>query len=270
MMDQTETFGAESPPHQQSALAPPPDLSIVVPALDEQDNVQPLVKELDEPLTGSGISWETIVVNDGSRDETGARLAELIPTNHRLRVITLSPHRGKSAAMAAGIGAARAPLIGFLDADLQNPPADLVAMARRMLDEADFALLQGWRRERCDSRPRRIASRVGFAARAWILGDRTEDAGCGLRVLRREFAIRLPLEFEGMHRFVAPLVGMLGGRVEEMPVGHRPRNSGQSKYGVGPLRRGCGGLLDLLAVRWMQWRHGHSGEPTATPGTRRS
>ena len=256
-MEPKETDG----PCRLPPPAPGPDLSIVIPAEDEQDNVGPLVAELDRELASTGLCWETIVVNDGSRDETARRLADLSAANSRLRALNFTRHRGKSAAMSAGIAAAHGQLIGFLDAVLQNPPADLICMVRRMLAEADIALVQGWRHERCDSWARRIASRVGFAARTWVLGDRTKDAGCGLRVMRRGFASRLPLEFEGMHRFVAPLVTMLGGRVVEMPVGHRPRHSGRSKYGVGALRRGCGGMLDLLAMRWMQWRHGTPDRP---------
>lgn len=243
-----------------------PAVSIVVPVHDEEDNVIPLVEEIVRTFGDAGARHEIIVVDDGSRDRTAGRLREARKCHAGLRTVSLGGHRGKTAAMAAGIAEARAPLVGFLDGDLQNDPRDLLAMVATMHAEPGLTLLQGCRSDRCDSPARRLASATGRVARSLVLGDSCRDAGCGIRLLRTDVARQLPLEREGMHRFLSVLVVMLGGEARDFPVAHRPRLSGRSKYRVGILRRGCGGLLDLFAVRRML--RGHPIRPTArTPAT---
>ena len=249
MQDQGET----------DAITPSVTLSVVVPALDEEGNVAALADEFERGVLAAGVRAELIVVDDGSRDATGDRLRALRAGRPWLRVLRRDRPQGQSAAMAAGVLAARGAYVAFLDADLQNDPADLPAMLAKLQGEGPdgegLDLVQGDRsRDRRDNAVRRLGSRVGRLSRRLVLGDRVRDTGCSARVLRVEFARRLPLAYRGMHRFVPATVAMLGGRVAEVPVRHRPRSAGETKYGLGLLSRGPSGLLDLLAVRWMRGR----------------
>ncbi len=233
----------------------PPAFSVIIPARDEAENIAPLLKELEEVLAGCGFSWEVIVVDDGSTDGTDARLRdEARQLEGRLRVLTFANHRGKSAALAAGIRASRGVLLGMMDADLQNCPADFLPMLKILRDEPGVTFLQGCRHNRQDTPAKKMASRVGRSMRRIFLGDRFVDSGCGLRVMRRSTAEQLPLHWEGMHRFLPFLAELNGGMVREIAIGHRPRHAGRSKYHIGPVSRGVCGFLDLLAVRWMVWR----------------
>lgn len=230
-----------------------PTLSIVVPALNEQDNVRPLVQEVRDAVVAQNIDTELIVVNDGSTDETAARLAALQSEYPWLRVLHRAKAQGQSAAMYAGIQAARGTYIGMLDADLQNDPADLPPMLKRCLaGEAD--MVQGDRSaNRRDTPVRRISSWVGRTARKLLLGDTIRDTGCTARVVRADIAKQFPLQFKGMHRFLPAYAKMLGARVAEQSVNHRPRTAGEAKYGI--LNRGPSGLVDCFAMRWMIKRH---------------
>lgn len=233
-----------------------PILSIIVPARDEENNIEPLLEELDQlPWPPDLVSsWEVIVIDDASRDRTLERLRQAQARHPALRVLRFTYHRGKSAALAAGITASRGAFLGMMDADLQNCPGDFLPMMDLLRQEPEVTFLQGHRIHRRDSWARRQASRLGFWSRRIFLGDRVRDAGCALRLMRRSQAVLFPLHYEGIHRFLPLLAGLHGGTVREFPVAHRPRHSGQSKYHVGPVARGVGGFLDLLAVRWMMWR----------------
>jgi dolichol-phosphate mannosyltransferase len=161
---------------------------------------------------------------------------------------------GQSAAFHAGFRASRGRLIAVLDADLQNDPAELVAMHRFML-ETDADMVQGDRsRARKDNAVRRVGSVVGRKFRRWLLGDTIRDTGCSLRLMKREIALQLPLELLGMHRFIPVTARHLGYTVVEMEVCHRPRVAGATKYGLGITKRAIPGLIDLLAVRYMRTR----------------
>ncbi|MCX5688485.1 MAG: glycosyltransferase family 2 protein, partial [Planctomycetota bacterium] len=154
----------------------------------------------------------------------------------------------------AGFRACRGRLIAVLDADLQNDPAEIPAMVRLMRDR-NADMVQGDRSHaRKDNLVRRVGSIVGRKFRLWLLGDTIRDTGCSLRVMKREIALALPLEFRGIHRFIPVSARHLGFKVEEMPVKHRPRVAGETKYGFGIVQRALPGLLDLLAVRWMKRR----------------
>ncbi len=243
-----------------------PRITIVAPAHDEQDNIARLVDEVERAggtlaraLGGDTDEFEFVIVDDGSTDETRGRAAALARTRPWLRVIALErtpPGRGngQSAAFHAGFRAARAPLIAVLDADLQNDPADLPGMLDVMRRErAD--LVQGDRSaNRRDNLIRRINSRIGRLFRGLILGDTIRDTGCSLRIMKREVALALPLEFRGMHRFIPVTARQLGFKVVETSVRHRARNAGQTKYGLGIVQRAIPGLIDCFAVRWMRGR----------------
>ena len=232
-----------------------PELSIVVPALDEAENVGPLVVEVEKGVReAAGLDAELIVVDDGSTDGTSNRLLALAETRPWLRVLRRATPMGQSAAMSAGIHAARGRYVATLDADLQNDPADLPKMLAT-LKELDVDFVQGDRsRNRRDSFMRRRASGVGRKTRRLLLGDPIRDTGCSARVLKSDLAKRLPLQYKGMHRFFPAYAQRMGARIAEYPVTHRPRAAGVTKYGVGPLSRGLAGLFDTLAVRWMGTR----------------
>ncbi|MFG0285496.1 MAG: glycosyltransferase family 2 protein [Phycisphaerales bacterium JB039] len=235
------------------------DLSVVAPAHDEQDNIRPLVEQVAGALEPLGLRWELILVDDGSTDATRREALALMAQRPWLRCVAMTgtpPGRGhgQSAAFHAGFRAARGELIATLDADLQNDPADLPAMLD-LLRSAGADMVQGDRsRNRRDSAVRRAGSVVGRAFRRWLLGDTIRDTGCSLRIMRREIAVRLPLEFKGMHRFIPVTARHMGYTVVETPVAHRPRTAGETKYGMGVAQRALPGLIDCFAVRYMRSR----------------
>jgi dolichol-phosphate mannosyltransferase len=237
---------------QTPTTTPPPLLSIVVPALNEVENVGPLVDQVLQAIIARGIEAELIVVDDGSTDGTLARLNELAAANPFLVVLHRDKPMGQSAAMFAGIRAARGAYIATLDADLQNDPADLPPMLEVVRSgQADMA--QGLRARRRDTLIRKFSSWIGRSARSCILGDKVRDTGCTTRVIRADIARQFPLQFRGMHRFLPFYARMVGARIVEMPVNHRPRVAGVAKYGM--LNRGFVGLIDCFAVRWMLKRY---------------
>jgi glycosyltransferase involved in cell wall biosynthesis len=223
-----------------------PALTLVVPARDEAPNLALLVAEVEAALLSLPVDLELVVVDDGSRDGTAALLASLAAARPWLRTLRLDVPSGKTAALRSGFRAARADVVATMDADLQDDPRDLPPMLELLASGgADF--VQGLRARRADGPLRAGAAWVGRAARRLVLGDPTRDTGGGLRALRAEVARALPLEREGMHRFLPHLARSLGARVVELPVSHRPRRAGRSHYGL--LDRGLAGLADLLAVR---------------------
>lgn len=232
------------------------DLSVVAPARNEEANIAPLAREVARAL--EGIEYELIVVDDGSADGTRRVACDAAAEDPRVRVVVpngASPGRGvgQTAAMGVGILASRGTLVATIDADLQNDPADLPGMIAE-LRRTGASLVQGDRsKSRKDSDVRRFGSAVGRVFREALLGDTTRDTGCSLRVMTRDLARRLPLEVHGMHRFIPALARDLGARVVEMPVSHRARTAGATKYGLG-LSRALPGLVDLLAVRYLRGR----------------
>jgi glycosyltransferase involved in cell wall biosynthesis len=238
-----------------------PELSIVVPALDEQDNVAPLIAQVEQAILSAGIAAELIVVDDGSTDQTLPRLMELRSTRPWLRVLHRDRPQGQSAAMYAGIQIARGQFVATLDADLQNDPADLPTLLGQIRrGEADMA--QGLRARRHDSAIRLFSSWVGRTARGLILGDKIHDTGCTTRVLRASLARQILLQFRGMHRFMPAYARILGAKVIEVPVNHRPRAAGVAKYGM--WNRAFVGLIDCFAVRWMSRRYRNPAAPEQT------
>lgn len=241
------------------------ELSVVAPAHNEQDNVAALADEIAGALGQIDGSFEFILVDDGSTDLTAKNALALIATRPWMRLVSMRdtpppspthPGRGngQSAAFHAGFRAARGRLVATLDADLQNDPADLPAMIG-ILRQTQADMVQGDRSHaRKDNAIRRIGSIVGRLFRRMILGDAVRDTGCSLRVMRREVALRLPLEFRGMHRFIPVSAARMGYRVVEHPVNHRPRHAGTTKYGLGIAQRAFPALIDCFAVLWMAGR----------------
>ena len=233
------------------------EVSVVAAAHNEQDNLPTLVDEIVAALDPLDMEYEIVVVDDGSTDDTPNVLDRLLKNQPRLRAIRMldtppGKGHGQSAAFYAGFRAARGNLIVPIDGDLQNDPADIPAMIAR-LHECDADLVQGDRSAaRKDTLVRRVTSRVGRLFRRWLLGDTIRDTGCSLRVMKREIALALPLEFRGIHRFIPVTARQLGYTVIETPVGHRPRTAGRTNYGI--WNRAIPGLIDCFAVRWMRKR----------------
>lgn len=223
-------------------------LSVVIPAYNEAPNVEPGYRELLAVLEPLGRPFEVIVVDDGSTDETFGILARIAETDPRLRVLRFKRNAGQTAALVAGFRAARGDVVVTMDADLQNDPRDIPALLAA-LPGCDAVC--GWRVDRHDPWSKRIASRIANAVRRRLTGDGVHDTGCMLKAFRRAALTRLP-PFRNMHRFLPALLQQEGFRVVEVPVRHRPRRAGQSKYGN--WGRLWAGLADLWAVRWMARR----------------
>ena len=207
----------------------PPDISVVIPIYDEEGNVEPLCRELSAVMTALGRPYEIILVDDGSRDGTYARLAAVYAREPHVRVIRFTRNFGQTAAFAAGFAYARGRLIVTLDGDLQNDPADIPALLE-LAREHDVVC--GWRKHRRDAFfTRHVPSVVANWLLALTSGVRLHDNGCSLKVFRAEVVKRLTLR-PGMHRYLPALAGQLGTRVIEVVVNHRPRRHGRSKYGL--------------------------------------
>ena len=229
------------------------EFSIVVPVCNEAGNVRPLLREIACATAGSGLR-EIIYVDDGSEDDTLAELRAARADFPTLRVLHHARRSGQSSALLTGIRAATAPWILTLDGDGQNDPADIPMMLQRLQQElprGSRLLLAGHRVQRRDDWLRRLSSRVANGVRARLLGDGTPDTGCGLKLFARQLFLELPA-FDHMHRFLPALVQRQGGRVISVPVRHRARRRGDSKYGV--RNRLWVGLADLFGVMWLQRR----------------
>jgi dolichol-phosphate mannosyltransferase len=225
------------------------DVSVVVPVYNEAESVEPLCVELHGVLAGLARAWEVILADDASTDGTPDALARVCARFPGFRRLRLVPHAGQSAALCAGFRAARAPVLVTLDADGQNDPADIP----RLLDALDRCdMCCGVRAQRRDSLGKRLGSRIGNAVRNRVLGEAIRDTGCTLKAFKA-VCVRDLQPWDGMHRFLPALARLNGAVIAELPVNHRPRRAGRSKYtNLGRLQRVA---ADVLAVRWMQKRH---------------
>ncbi len=230
------------------------DLTVVMPVKDEAGNVAPLVGEIDAALAGQ-TSYEIVIVDDGSEDGTSHEANDLAATHDHIRALHHVHGCGQSQAIISGVLIARGEWIATIDGDGQNVPADFQKFLEARASagrEAARTLFIGERIKRRDSSLRHLASRFANLVRAALLGDRTPDAGCGLKLLQRDMFLRLP-HFNSLHRFMPALTMRAGGRVVSIPVAHRPRTKGRSKYGI--WMRGLIGVVDLLGVIWLKLRH---------------
>jgi dolichol-phosphate mannosyltransferase len=217
-----------------------PAVSVVVPLFNEEENVPILQAELTAAL--GGLDYEIIFVDDGSRDQTVSRVA----ADPRVRVLQFERNAGQSAAMYAGLQAARGAVAVLLDGDLQNDPADIPKLLAEIDRGAD--LVCGYRAQRKDTTVKRITSRVANFVRSRFTRDGVRDTGCTLKAMKRECAGAL-VPFKGMHRFIPALVKGAGYSLVEVPVNHRPRKFGESKYGLG--NRALRATMDMFGVRWL-------------------
>jgi glycosyltransferase involved in cell wall biosynthesis len=220
-------------------------ISVVIPVHDEQDNVEPLYRSLVQALDELGRSYETIVVDDGSEDQTYPRLLRLAAADPNLKLVQLRRNFGQTAAMAAGFDHAVGEVIVPMDGDLQNDPADIARLLAK-LDEG-YDVVSGWRRDRKDGFVRRLPSRIANWLIGRVTGVRLHDYGCTLKAYRADIVHDTNLYGE-MHRFLPALAYQAGARIAEVPVAHHPRVSGRSKYGLGRTMKV---LLDLVTVKFL-------------------
>jgi dolichol-phosphate mannosyltransferase len=229
---------------------PAPELSVLLPAYNEEACIAAVVREAVGVLRGMARPFEILVVDDGSTDATPACLQALRTELPELRLLRLVKNSGQSAALGAAFRAARGGIFITLDADGQNDPADIPALVAK-LESCDVCC--GYRAKRQDTWSKRYGSRLANAVRNCALRETIRDTGCTLKAFRAEWVRSLPMQFRGMHRFLPALMAMAGAHIAEIPVNHRPRAAGQSKYtNWGRLKET---LWDLWAVRWMQKRH---------------
>jgi dolichol-phosphate mannosyltransferase len=233
-----------------------PQLSVVVPVYNEEDNLAPLVAEIVAVLRGR-LDFEILYVDDASGDTTLQRLRELQVVTPELRVLRHRANAGQSAAVRHGVKAARAPWIATLDGDGQNDPADIPKLLaqRDASSTADTKLFAGWRINRKDSNSKRWASTWANALRARLLRDDSPDSGCGIKLFERAAFLDLPY-FDHMHRYLPALMQRAGWTTVSVPVNHRPRTAGVSKYDN--LGRARVGIRDLFGVAWLIARHRHT------------
>jgi dolichol-phosphate mannosyltransferase len=226
------------------------DLSVVIPLFNEEKSLPPLWAELRPVLEGLALAFEVVFVDDGSVDRSAEVIRGFRDADPRVRLVRLKTNSGETAATDAGFKAARGRRVVVMDADLQNDPRDIPALLAH-LDHWDAAT--GWRVTRADGDNvvRRVSSRIANAVRNRLTDETIRDSGCTFRAFRRECLRGLVL-YRGLHRFIPSLLKMHGYRVIEVPVRHRPRRFGRSKYGV--LNRAAVALADLLAIRWMSAR----------------
>ena len=217
-----------------------PAVSVIVPLYNEEENVPLLQRELAAAL--QEIDHEIIFVDDGSTDATLARVTR----SPEVRVLHFEKNAGQSAALYAGANAARGSTVVLIDGDLQNDPADIPRLLAEIERGAD--LVCGYRAQRKDTVVKRITSRVANFVRSRFTKDGVRDTGCTLKAMKRECVAAL-LPFKGMHRFIPALVKGAGHRLVEIPVNHRPRKFGQSKYGLG--NRALRATMDMFGVRWL-------------------
>ena len=220
-----------------------PAVSVIVPLFNEEQSVPILQSELAAAL--KGLDHEIIFVDDGSADQTVARI-RVAPN---VRVIRFEKNAGQSAAIYVGLQAARGATLVLIDGDLQNDPADIPTLLNEISRGAD--LVCGYRAQRRDTRVKRLTSRIANAVRSRYTKDGVRDTGCTLKAMRRECVSAL-VPFKGMHRFIPALVKGAGYRLVEIPVNHRPRRFGETKYGLG--NRAVRATIDMFGVRWLLGR----------------
>ena len=229
-------------------MTPAFPLSVVVPVYNEAGNVAPLVREIVGALRGA-IDFEIVYVDDCSKDDTVAALQALKADVPELRIVRHLSNSGQSTATRNGVKAARGAWIATLDGDGQNDPADIPKLlAMRDESPADVKLLAGWRVQRKDTGSKRWASKIANAIRSRMLRDSTPDTGCGIKLFEREAFLDLPY-FDHMHRYLPALMQRAGWKTVSVPVNHRPRGAGVSKYNN--LNRALVGIRDLRGVAWL-------------------
>jgi len=222
------------------------EISVVIPVLNETENVEDLYRELTAALAPLRRSYELVLVDDGSTDGTREKLLGLEARDERVRPVLLRRNFGQTAAFSAGFDRARGEIVVTSDGDLQNDPADIPRLVAR-LEQGDLDMVCGWRKSRKDPASKRVPSWLANRLISWSTGVRLHDYGCSLKAMRAEVVKGMRLYGE-MHRFIPAVASWMGVRLEEIEVNHRPRTRGKSKYGIGRTLRV---LLDLFTVKFL-------------------
>jgi len=223
----------------------PCDLSVVIPAYNETESLPELCRELSGALAATGRSWEIVLVDDGSRDGTEETIAKLAAAEPRVRGVSLRRNFGKSAALATGFRVASGALVFTMDADLQDDPSEIGKLMTK-LDEG-YDLVSGWKQSRQDPITKTLPSKLFNMVTSWVSGVRLHDFNCGFKLYRREVTQALDVYGE-FHRFMPALAHWAGFRVAEVPVHHRRRQFGKSKFGAA---RFINGFLDLMSAAFI-------------------
>ncbi|MBB3108772.1 glycosyltransferase involved in cell wall biosynthesis [Paenibacillus phyllosphaerae] len=224
------------------------ELTVVAPVYNERDNIDRLHAAVTEAVQAQVDDYELVLVDDGSSDGSGPLLDELAAKDPHVTVIHFERNCGQTSAIYAGIKRASGQFIALIDADLQTDPRDIFTLMPYM-KAYDFA--NGTRTKRQDSLVKKVSSRIGNGVRNWITGDAITDTGCPMKLFKKEVAVSYYL-YEGFHRFLPTLARMNGFSVVEVPVDHREREFGTSKYGV--LNRAFVGLMDAIVIGWLRKR----------------
>lgn len=225
------------------------DFSVVIPLKDEEENIEALIEEIEAAMQKVDGSWEVICVDDGSKDQTMPVLERLKKSKPYLRILAFDRNYGQSSAFDAGFKAANGQFIITLDGDRQNDPADIPAL---IAHKGDYDLVCGRRMKRQDSLFKKFLSFIANQVRSRLCGDGVKDTGCSLKLYRTACLRQIKL-FHGMHRFLPALFLIEGFRIKEIPVNHRKREKGRTKYNF--FNRSLNTIADLFAVRWMRKRH---------------
>jgi len=228
-------------------------VSVIIPLKDEGECIEPLANELTGALDRQPWSWECIWVDDGSKDESLLKLKRLVQEDRRHCYVSFANNAGQSAAFWAGFREAKGEILATIDGDGQNDPSDICRLVE-MIQSGKVDMVNGYRFKRKDSLARRLSSRIANAFRNAVTGKTVRDVGCSTRAFRHQCVQRIP-QFKGMHRFLPTLVAMQGYLVTEVPVNHRPRLRGKTKYTIN--NRLWVGLIDAFGVLWLQRRGFH-------------
>ncbi|MBW8325126.1 MAG: glycosyltransferase [Prolixibacteraceae bacterium] len=225
------------------------ELTVIVPVYDEEDNISALEEKLSSFLSQSATATCVLLVNDCSKDRSKDRIVEVCNRNEHFYYISLAKNSGLSAALKAGIDASFSKYVGYIDADLQTAPEDFNLLIPHL---DDFEMVMGIRANRKDSFVKNLSSRIANGFRRFMTKDGIEDTGCPLKIIRTDYAKRMPL-FTGMHRFLPALILLQNGRIKQVPVRHFARVAGKSKYNL--RNRLVAPFIDCFAYRWMKKRY---------------
>lgn len=225
------------------------EISFVIPVYNEEGNIKPLYKELKKVANTIASSYEIIFVDDASYDNSLNEIKELALIDNNVKYISFLKNRGQSAALYAGFQKAEKSVIITMDADLQNDPEDLIHMIKLY---GEYDMVNGWRKNRQDTISKKIGSKIGNFIRNKLTKETIHDSGCSLKIMNARMLKKIKM-FRGLHRFLPTLMRLEGAKVVEVPVNHRKRKVGVSKYNN--INRAIEGLYDLIAVRWMIKRY---------------
>ncbi|AII51016.1 glycosyltransferase [Hymenobacter sp. APR13] len=231
-------------------------LTVLVPVYDEEESLPQFVVEMDKFLAQTPVPTTVLFVNDGSTDGSLALLRDITRQNPAYHFISLSENRGLSTAIKAGIDHCRTTLVGYIDSDIQTTPLDFLQFFGFL---PEYDMVNGIRAKRQDTVVKKLSSKIANTVRRTLINDGIEDTGCPLKIMKIEYARRLPL-FHGMHRFLGALVQLQGGRVKQLPVRHFPRFAGTAKYNL--WNRAWKPLVDTFGFRWIRsrWKNYEIGE----------